>query len=57
VAFGLDAPTPQAQRLEDVLASDSSSKLRSSTASSLERETRRIVCVSVNALDLTNASQ
>ncbi|KAK4193450.1 hypothetical protein QBC35DRAFT_106774 [Podospora australis] len=35
VAFGLDAPTPQAQRLEDVLANDPS-KLRSSTASSLE---------------------
>ncbi|KXX80467.1 hypothetical protein MMYC01_202901 [Madurella mycetomatis] len=35
VAFGIDAPTPQAQKLEDVLASDSS-RLRSSTASSLE---------------------
>ncbi|KAK4129459.1 hypothetical protein N657DRAFT_561228 [Parathielavia appendiculata] len=35
VTFGLDAPTPQAQKLEDVLASDSS-KVRSSTASSLE---------------------
>ncbi|KAK4154749.1 hypothetical protein C8A00DRAFT_42554 [Chaetomidium leptoderma] len=35
VMFGLDAPTPQAQKLEDVLANDSS-KLRSSTASSLE---------------------
>lgn len=33
--FGLDAPTPQAQRLEDVLANDPS-RLRSSTASSLE---------------------
>jgi hypothetical protein len=41
VAFGIDAPTPQAQKLEDVLASDPS-KLRSSTASSLERETRRV---------------
>ncbi|KAK4039837.1 hypothetical protein C8A01DRAFT_46732 [Parachaetomium inaequale] len=35
VMFGIDAPTPQAQKLEDVLANDSS-KLRSSTASSLE---------------------
>ncbi|GAB1310289.1 SEC7 domain-containing protein [Madurella fahalii] len=35
VAFGIDAPTPQAQKLEDVLAGDSS-RLRSSTASSLE---------------------
>ncbi|EAQ93468.1 hypothetical protein CHGG_01703 [Chaetomium globosum CBS 148.51] len=41
VSFGLDAPTPQAQKLEDVLANDPS-KLRSSTASSLERETRRV---------------
>ncbi|KAK0731427.1 hypothetical protein B0H67DRAFT_73026 [Lasiosphaeris hirsuta] len=35
VAFGLDAPTPQAQKLEDVIANEPS-KLRSSTASSLE---------------------
>ncbi|KAK0751507.1 hypothetical protein B0T18DRAFT_320312 [Schizothecium vesticola] len=35
VAFGLDASTPQAQRLEDVLLSDPL-KLRSSTSSSLE---------------------
>lgn len=35
VGFGVEAPTPQAQRLEDVLASDAS-RLRSSTASSLE---------------------
>ncbi|KAK4147759.1 uncharacterized protein C8A04DRAFT_8874 [Dichotomopilus funicola] len=35
VVFGLDAPTPQAQKLEDVLSGDPS-KLRSSTASSLE---------------------
>ncbi|KAL2023666.1 hypothetical protein VTK56DRAFT_1823 [Thermocarpiscus australiensis] len=35
VGFGVDAPTPQAQKLEDVLANDPS-KLRSSTASSLE---------------------
>ncbi|KAH6853615.1 hypothetical protein B0I37DRAFT_11195 [Chaetomium sp. MPI-CAGE-AT-0009] len=35
VSFGIDAPTPQAQKLEDVLANDPS-KLRSSTASSLE---------------------
>ncbi|KAK3310214.1 uncharacterized protein B0T15DRAFT_29088 [Chaetomium strumarium] len=35
VTFGIDAPTPQAQNLEDVIASDSS-RLRSSTASSLE---------------------
>lgn len=47
MSFGLDAPTPQAQKLEDVLANDSS-KLRSSTASSLERETRR-VCTSPRA--------
>ena len=33
--FSIDAATPQAQKLEDVLASDPS-KLRSSTASSLE---------------------
>jgi len=37
VAFGLDAPTPQAQKLEDVIANDPS-KLRSSTAPSLERK-------------------
>ncbi|KAM7224355.1 hypothetical protein V8F06_000136 [Rhypophila decipiens] len=35
VMFGTDAPTPQAQKLEDVLASDPS-RLRASTASSLE---------------------
>ncbi|KAL2136636.1 hypothetical protein VTI74DRAFT_2665 [Chaetomium olivicolor] len=35
VTYGIDAPTPQAQKLEDVLASDTS-RLRSSTASSLE---------------------
>ena len=35
VAFGVDAPTPQAQRLEDVVASDPS-RLRASTSSSLE---------------------
>ncbi|KAK3694888.1 hypothetical protein B0T22DRAFT_85974 [Podospora appendiculata] len=35
VSFGIDAPTPQAQRLEDVIGNDPS-KLRSSTASSLE---------------------
>ncbi|KAK3947319.1 hypothetical protein QBC32DRAFT_91357 [Pseudoneurospora amorphoporcata] len=35
VAFGLDAPTPQAQRLEDVFASENT-RMRSSTASSLE---------------------
>jgi hypothetical protein len=33
-AYGMDVPTPQAQKLEDVLAD--SSKLRSSTGSSLE---------------------
>lgn len=37
VAFGLDASTPQAQRLEDVLSSDSL-KHRSSTSSNLECE-------------------
>jgi len=35
VAYGIDAPTPQAQRLEDVIANDPS-KLRSSSATSLE---------------------
>ncbi|KAK4248021.1 hypothetical protein C7999DRAFT_40772 [Corynascus novoguineensis] len=35
VTFGIDAPTPQAQKLEDVLANDPS-RLRSSTASSLD---------------------
>lgn len=35
VTYGIDAPTPQAQKLDDVLANDSS-RLRSSTASSLE---------------------
>lgn len=37
VAFGLDATTPQAQKLEDVLSSDSL-KHRSSTSSNLECE-------------------
>src|SRR5947208_493612 len=35
VAYGIDAPTPQAQKLEDVIANDPS-KLRSSSATSLE---------------------
>ncbi|KAK3329450.1 hypothetical protein B0H66DRAFT_25440 [Apodospora peruviana] len=35
VAFGIDAPTPQAQKLEDVIANDGS-RLRASTSSSLE---------------------
>ncbi|KAL2165304.1 hypothetical protein VTH06DRAFT_601 [Thermothelomyces fergusii] len=35
VSFGMDAPTPQAQKLDDVLANDPS-RLRSSTAGSLE---------------------
>lgn len=42
VAFSIDAGTPQAQRLEDVLANDAS-KLRSSTASSLERTRPRLL--------------
>ncbi|KAL2271071.1 hypothetical protein VTJ83DRAFT_442 [Remersonia thermophila] len=36
IGFGLDAPTPQAQRLEDMLSDPS--KLRSSTAGGLERK-------------------
>ncbi|SPQ18047.1 7ec75428-c355-4b70-b921-2387dcc9c954 [Thermothielavioides terrestris] len=35
VSFGVDAPTPQAQKLEDVIANDTA-KLRSSTGGSLE---------------------
>ena len=35
VAYGIDAQTPQAQKLEDVIANDPS-KLRSSSATSLE---------------------
>jgi hypothetical protein len=49
VAFGLDAPTPQAQKLEDVIANDPS-KLRSSTAPSLERKglpVAGVLCVCV----------
>jgi hypothetical protein len=37
VTFGLDAPTPQAQKLEDMLSADSA-RLRSNTGSSLERK-------------------
>lgn len=44
VVFGLDAPTPQAQKLEDVLSGDPS-KLRSSTASSLECKSRHVCFV------------
>lgn len=36
VAYAIDVATPQAQRLEDVIQNDVA-KLRSSTASSLER--------------------
>jgi len=38
VAYAIDVATPQAQRLEDVIQIDAA-KLRSSTASSLERKT------------------
>ncbi|KAL2125184.1 hypothetical protein VTJ04DRAFT_1549 [Mycothermus thermophilus] len=43
VTFGLDAPTPQAQKLEDMLSADSA-RMRSSTGSSLELipETREV---------------
>lgn len=48
VAYGIDAQTPQAQRLEDVIASDPS-KLRSSSATSLECKTYQVLAYSFHS--------